>query len=366
MSDELLQALEQVKHPESGKSLPTSGIILNSAVTNERISLKLGIPHMNFHYKDQLYTQCVNAIQPIAGNKDIDIHFAVVAQAHGNSASSKKNDILPNVKNIIAIASGKGGVGKSTVATNLALGLQQLGYKTGLVDADIYGPSIPTMLNLHHEKPKVITEQGQPKMIPVSAYGMPVMSVGFMVEPEQAVIMRGPRLAGMLKQFLLSTIWPELDYLIIDLPPGTGDIQLTLVQTVPVTGAIIVTTPQNVAVVDATKALNMFQIEQINVPVIGVIENMSWFTPAELPNHRYEIFGAGGGMKLAHYGKVDLIGQIPLVMGACQQADQGKPVVLDASSALQAIYLNIASKVHALTEERNAKYAPTHVVQMNT
>eukprot|EP00095_Tigriopus_kingsejongensis_P003881 maker-scaffold1748_size29100-snap-gene-0.1 protein:Tk03881 transcript:maker-scaffold1748_size29100-snap-gene-0.1-mRNA-1 annotation:"mrp" len=278
-------------------------------------------------------------------------------------AGATKANPLPHVKNIIAVASGKGGVGKSTVSVNLAISLANKGAKVGLIDADLYGPSIPTMMGLQGQRPKIEVLYGKHKIVPLEAHGVKVMSVGFIVEPEQAVVLRGPRLGGIIKQFINDCIWPDLDYLIIDLPPGTGDIQLTLVQTAPVTGAVIVTTPQEVAVIDAVKAMNMFLLEHINVPItapvtgavivttpqevavidavkamnmfllehinvpiVGVVENMSWFTPEELPDNKYYIFGEGGGKKLAKFGQTVMLGQVPLVQGIREAGDAGVPV----------------------------------------
>jgi ATP-binding protein involved in chromosome partitioning len=309
--------------------------------------------------KSSLNFACMEAIQAIYPEANVHIHMQRAEHPGG------KESPLPHVKNIIAVGSGKGGVGKSTVAVNLALGLQKLGYKVGLLDADLYGPSAPTMLGLQGEKPKVQVVHGSHKIVPLEAYGMPVMSIGFVVEPEQAVVLRGPRLAGIIKQFLGDTMWPALDYLIIDLPPGTGDIQLTLVQTVPLTGAVMVTTPQELAVVDAVKAMNMFMLESLAVPILGIVENMSWFTPAELPDNKYYLFGEGGGKKLAILGNTKLLAQIPLVQSVREGADAGKPVVLqEEDSMLQNCFMDLAKALHEQTQWRNEAGAPTRIVEM--
>jgi len=282
-----------------------------------------------------------------------------------NMVKDMQNSSLPHIKNIIAVASGKGGVGKSTVATNLALGLQKLGAKVGLVDADLYGPSIPTMLGLQGQRPKVQDMYGQPKIIPLEAYGMPVMSIGFIIDPEQAVVLRGPRLAGIIKQFFNDVIWPDLDFLIVDLPPGTGDIQLTMVQTVSVTGTILVTTPQEVAVADAIKAMNMFLLPSVNVPIVGVVENMSWFTPKELPDNKYYIFGEGGGKKMANASQSVLLGQIPLIQGIREAGDAGKPAILDEDHPAYKAMMNMAENAIRQIAIRNETSAPTRIVKVS-
>lgn len=295
---------------------------------------------------------------------DADVHIHMERPSPG---AADGGGPLPHVRNIIAVASGKGGVGKSTISVNLALGLQQLGYKVGLLDADLYGPSAPTMLGLKGQKPRLQVVHGSHKIVPLEAYGMPVMSIGFVVEPEQAVVLRGPRLAGILKQFIKDTLWPSLDYLIVDLPPGTGDIQLTLVQTVPLTGAVLVTTPQEVAVVDAVKAMNMFLLDSVNVPVLGVIENMSWFTPAEFPDHTYFLFGKGGGARLADIGETKLLAQIPLIQSVREGGDSGKPVMVEEEeSELQGRLLEMAKAVDEQTTIRNESQGPTRIVHVQT
>jgi ATP-binding protein involved in chromosome partitioning len=303
-----------------------------------------------------LHFRCIEAIQQVYPSADVHVHMEKAQTSGGNPQ-------LPQVKNIIAVASGKGGVGKSTVAVNLALGLQRQGAKVGLIDADLYGPSIPTMLGLTGHRPKVVKRYGQNKILPLEAFDLSVMSIGFIVEPEKAVVLRGPRLAGIIKQFLYECLWPELDYLVIDLPPGTGDIQLTLVQTVPVTGAIIVTTPQQVAIADALKALNMFRMENINVPVLGVVENMAWFTPAELPDNKYYVFGQGGGESLAEMGDTLVLGQIPLIQSVGEDGDRGNPSILSTDSSVNRYFVDLADAVARQIRVRNERLAPTEIVQ---
>jgi ATP-binding protein involved in chromosome partitioning len=270
--------------------------------------------------------------------------------------------LLPGVKNIVAIASGKGGVGKSTVTSNLAVALAKAGAKVGLIDADIYGPSIPTMFNCEFEQPMVKQVNGRNIIIPIEQYGVKLISIGFLAPPDSAVVWRGPMASSALKQFFSDTDWGELDYLLIDLPPGTSDIHLTLVQTVPVTGAVIVTTPQKVALADANKGLAMFRQPQINVPILGVVENMAYFTPEELPDHKYFIFGKDGGKNLSEKYSVPFLGQIPLVQGIRESGDSGFPAVLKegpTSVAFQELAETLARQIAI----RNANVAQSKKVE---
>ena len=265
---------------------------------------------------------------------------------------------------MIAVGSGKGGVGKSTISVNLALALKKRGYKVGLMDADLYGPSIPTMMGLVGAKPKIQPVYGKPKIVPIEKDGIHVVSIGFIVDAEQAVILRGPRLSGVIKQFINDCIWPELDFLIIDLPPGTGDIQLTLVQSVPLTGAVVVTTPQQVAVADAVKATNMFALDSINVPILGIVENMAWFTPAELPDNKYYIFGEGGAKTLAKKYMTVVLGQVPLVQSIREGGDQGKPSVLSDNAEQIKIFDKMAERFVEQVALRHELFEPTRIVNV--
>jgi len=358
-NNKVVSALSAVKDPATGQDIISRRMISELQIQGNQIKFKLATADLPEAQKSSLNFACMEAIQAVYPTAEVHIHMQRPEQDGG------KQSPLPHVKNIIAIASGKGGVGKSTIAVNLALGLQKLGFATGLLDADLYGPSAPTMLGLQGSKPKVQMVHGTHKIVPLEAYGMPVMSIGFVVEPEQAVVLRGPRLAGIIKQFLGDTLWPALDYLIIDLPPGTGDIQLTLVQTVPLTGAILVTTPQELAVVDAVKAMNMFMLDSLNVPILGVVENMSWFTPAELPDNKYFLFGSGGGAKLADLGNTKLLAQIPLVQSVRECGDNGRPAVLqDGEGDLQSRFMGLASSLHEQTQLRNKESAPTRIVEI--
>ena len=360
----VIKALATVIDPATGKDILASHMVEGLKVEGNQVSFNLVLPNLNVPHKAELNFACIQAVQEVMPNAAVNVHMMSNATPNQPAAPQQEKS-LPQVRNIIAVASGKGGVGKSTVATNLALGLQSLGAKVGLVDADLYGPSIPTMFGLQGQKPKIQHMDGRPKIVPLRAYGMPVMSIGFIIEPEQAVVLRGPRLAGIIQQFFNDVLWESLDYLVVDLPPGTGDIQLTLVQTVPVTGAVLVTTPQEVALADAVKAMNMFLLPNVNVPILGVVENMSWFTPAELPNNKYFLFGEGGGKKLAKASESMLLGQVPLVQGIREAGDAGKPIFLDESKGpAHAHFLKIAQNTARQIAIRNEMLAPTQRVEL--
>ncbi len=358
-NNKIVEALRRVIDPISGKDIIQARMVQDLKITDDNVGFTLVLPTLNSPHKGDLNFTCQRVIQDVYPNVNVDVHMKA-----NTPQSQESTSPISQVKNIIAVASGKGGVGKSTVSVNLALGLKKLGAKVGLIDADLYGPSIPTMLGLQGQKPKVKDVQGKPKITPLDAYGMPVMSIGFIIEPEQAVVLRGPRLGGIIKQFFNDTLWPALDFLIVDLPPGTGDIQLTLVQTVPVTGSVIVTTPQEVAVADAIKAMSMFQLPSVNVPILGVVENMSWFTPKELPNNKYHIFGEGGGKKLAKMSKSVLLGQVPLVQGIRESGDKGKPALLQEDVLLSDPFLNVAKNTLRQVGIRNETLGPTKIIQV--
>ena len=357
--DKILQALRQVRDPQTGRDIIEAGMIQDLEIEGDSINFKLAVPSLQMQGKAELNFACMGAIAEIYPNAHVNVHFMM-----RTPGSQESTSIVPHIKNIIAVASGKGGVGKSTVAVNLALGLHQLGARVGLMDADVYGPSIPTMLGLVGQRPKVRDVTGTTKMVPLEAYGMPVISIGNIIEPDQAVVLRGPRLAAIIKQFFNDVLWDTLDYLVVDLPPGTGDVQLTLVQTVPVTGVVLVTTPQEVAHADAIKAMNMFLMPQINVPILGVVENMAWFTPAELPENKYFIFGQGAGKKLAKESNSVLLGQIPLVQSIREGGDTGMPAVLQQDSPVSAAFLEVAKNTLRQVAVRNEMMAPTQIVKM--
>jgi ATP-binding protein involved in chromosome partitioning len=309
--------------------------------------------------KEKIRQDCEDAVRKVTGPA-----FSININITSSVTSLRDNaPLLPGVKNIIAIASGKGGVGKSTVTSNLAVALAQAGAKVGLIDADIFGPSIPTMFNCEHEQPHVKQVNGRNIIIPIEQYGVKLLSIGFLAPPDSAVVWRGPMASSALKQFFSDADWGDLDYLLIDLPPGTSDIHLTLVQTVPVTGAVIVTTPQKVALADANKGLSMFKQPQINVPVLGVVENMAYFTPEELPDHKYYIFGKDGGKNLSEKYNVPLLGQIPLVQGIRESGDSGLPAALKEGPTGEAFH-QLARTLARQIAIRNANFTQTQRVEL--
>lgn len=355
-NNKIVNALRSVLDPSSGNDIISMKMVAELKITDNKVSFSIGTQDLPEATKFQLHGQLHQAINDIYPDAEIDIHFKKGNQEKGQ---------LSQIKNIIAVGSGKGGVGKSTVSTNLAMSLQLAGAKVGLMDADLYGPSLPTMLNIHDKKPVIKEFYGRHRILPIEQYGLSTISIGNIIDPEQAVVLRGPRLGGIIKQFVNEVIWPELDYLIIDLPPGTGDIQLTLVQTIPITGAIMVTTPQQVAVADAIKAMNMFRLENIQVPILGIIENMAWFTPPELPNKKYRIFGEGGGKKLAKVANSPFLGQIPLLTEVMQASDKGQPIVMNESSGVTHYYQSIVQNLLRELKLRNENLPPTRIVKMN-
>lgn len=273
--------------------------------------------------------------------------------------------LLPEVKNIIAVSSGKGGVGKSTVAANLAVSLARLGYKVGLLDTDIFGPSMPKMFDVEHERVYAVDIDGRQLIEPIEKYGVKMLSIGFFVNPDTATLWRGGMATSALKQLIADANWGELDYFILDTPPGTSDIHLTLLQTLAITGAIIVSTPQQVALADARKGIDMYRNEKVNVPILGLVENMAYFTPAELPDNKYYIFGKDGCKQLAEQMKLPLLAQIPLVASVCESGDQGKPISLDSNSVTGQSFLSLAQSVVTVVNRRNKNMAPTKIVGIN-
>ncbi|GLR18338.1 Mrp/NBP35 family ATP-binding protein [Portibacter lacus] len=358
-NNKIVTALSTILNPKTGLNIIRSKMVDGLKIDGNNVTFTLKVPPSDAAIKSELNFACMAAIQEVYPEAQVHVHMA-------GSEAGGKADNLPQIKNIIAVGSGKGGVGKSTVAVNLALALKKMGAKVGLMDADLYGPSVPTLLGMQGERPKLEKLYGQAKMRPLEKYGIYTISIGFIIEPEQAVVLRGPRLGGIIKQFINDCLWPELDFLIIDLPPGTGDIQLTMVQTVPVTGAVMVTTPQELAYVDALKAMNMFQLSNVNVPIIGVVENMSWFTPEELPNNKYYIFGKGAGKRLVKESKTTLLGQIPLIQSVREAGDGGEPAVLNPDHPAYPYFMSMAERTLEQVNLRNEAMAPTQIVKINT
>lgn len=356
----VLAALGKVIDPDLKKDLVSLNMIQNVLASDGKISFTVVLTTPACPLKEMIRKDCENAIMEAFGDTvNLDIEMSSNVTTVRQSAP-----VLPGVKNIIAIASGKGGVGKSTVAANLAVALAKTGAEVGLIDADIYGPSVPTMFNCEHEQPQVTSVDGKNKIIPIQQYGVKLMSIGFLTPPDNAVVWRGPMASSALKQFFSDAEWGELDYLLIDLPPGTSDIHLTMVQSVPVTGAFIVTTPQKVALADAKKGLAMFKQPQINVPVLGVIENMAYFTPEELPDNKYFIFGENGGRNLADKFDVPFLGQVPLVQSIRESGDNGYPAVLKDDITAQA-FRELAENAARQIAIRNANMEKTKPVEIN-
>jgi ATP-binding protein involved in chromosome partitioning len=362
--DQIREALSKVIHPEKGKDIVSLGYISEIESGKEGISVTIRPEKSNDPFLSSLKSSVARALKDVLGAdaviKEIKVEPRVIEPKH----RKKENEILPGVKNIIADSSGKGGVGKTTIAVNLAIALAGKGYAVGLLDADVFGPSVPRMFGAGDYHPEVVRQNDTELIIPLTKYGVKVLSAGFFVNPSEAVVWRGPMASGFLKQLMMQGDWGELDYLLFDLPPGTSDIHLTLVQEVAVTGAIVVTTPQEVALADALKGIAMFRSERINVPVLGLVENMSWFTPAELPENKYYIFGKAGGRALSKKLNVPLLGQIPLVQSICEGSDNGFPVVLGDSAAGIA-FTELAGEVIKKINKRNREIRPTVKVEIN-
>ncbi|HTQ64851.1 MAG TPA: Mrp/NBP35 family ATP-binding protein [Puia sp.] len=327
--EKILEALGDVQEPDLGKDIVTLNMVKDILIEGNYVSFTVVLTTPACPLKDLIRNECIRSIQTLV-NKDAKVN--VKFTAHTNSIRADAQAILPKVKNIIAVVSGKGGVGKSTVASNFALALAQDGAKLGLLDADIYGPSVPIMFGVRGERPmmKNVGEKGM--IVPLEKYGIKLMSIGLLVDEKNAVVWRGPMASSAIKQFVTDVDWDELDYLVIDMPPGTGDIHLTLMQTVPVTGIVVVTTPQDVALADAKKAIAMFGQAQLKVPIVGLVENMSYFVAEELPAHKYYIFGKEGGKKLAEEYDIPFLGQIPLVQNIREGGDSGVPIMMGDDS----------------------------------
>ena len=357
---DILQALSTVQEPDLGKDLVTLNMIRDLQIDDNDVSFTIVLTTPACPLKDHLKNACINAITQINKEANVTVHFT----SSTTTLRADKSAVLPGVKNIIAVVSGKGGVGKSTVAANLALALSQGGAQVGLLDADIYGPSVPIMFGVRGERPMMTSVNDKPMIVPLERYGIRLLSIGLLVDEKDAVIWRGPMASSAIRQFITDVKWGELDYLIIDMPPGTGDIHLTLVQTAPVTGAVIVTTPQDVALADAKKAIAMFGQSQINVPVIGLVENMSYFTPAELPNNKYYIFGKEGGKRLAEEYEIPFLGQIPLVQSIREGGDLGVPIMMSDDEITKAAFAEFAGTVARSVSMRNAHMKSEEVAEV--
>ena len=357
---DILKALSNVQEPDLGKDLVTLNMIKDVLIKDNQVSFTIVLTTPACPMKDLMKNASINAIKLLV-NKDAQVQVNFTS----NTTTNRKDDkVLPGVKNIIAIISGKGGVGKSTVAANLAIALSTGGAKVGLMDADIYGPSVPIMFGVRGERPMMKDVDGKGMIVPLNKFGIQLMSIGLLVDEKNAVVWRGPMASSAIKQFVTEVDWGELDYLVIDMPPGTGDIHLTIMQTVPVTGVVIVTTPQDVALADAKKGIAMFSQAQINVPILGLVENMSYFTPEELPENKYYIFGKDGGKRLAEEYDLNFLGQIPLIQNIRESGDQGTPAMASSNSLSKESFSNFASNVVRNIAIRNANLPQTKVIEM--
>jgi ATP-binding protein involved in chromosome partitioning len=340
--EQIISALRHVNDPDFKKDLVTLNMIDDIKIDGKKVSFKMVLTTPACPMKNMMRDSCVEAIhQYVDPSAEVEIDFS----SNVTTRRARTAQIMPGVKNIIAVASGKGGVGKSTVAANLAVSLAKLGASVGLIDADIYGPSVPLMFDVMNEKPESFEQDGRTMIRPILKYGVKILSIGFFVDPLKALVWRGPMASNALLQLFTDSDWGELDYVVIDMPPGTGDIHLTISQSVPVTGVAIVTTPQEVALADARKAISMFNTEKIKLPILGLIENMSYFTPAELPDNKYYIFGKEGGQRLAEQNNIPFLGQIPIVQSICESGDNGSPIALDEKSPVAKAFLTLAQNI---------------------
>ena len=360
-NEDILKALSNVQEPDLGKDLVTLNMVKDIAIDGNKVSFTVVLTTPACPLKDMIMNACINAVKLLV-NKE-----AVVTVNFTSNTSSNRMDgktVLAGVKNIIAVVSGKGGVGKSTVSSNLALALAQGGASVGLMDADIYGPSQHIMFGVRGDRPLMKEVDGKGMIVPIEKYGIKMMSIGLLIDEKQAVVWRGPMVSSAIRQFVTEVDWGELDYLVIDMPPGTGDIHLTIVQTVPVTGVIVVTTPQTVALADAKKGIAMFGQAQLKVPVIGLVENMSYFTPAELPENKYYIFGKDGGKNLAEEFDIPFLGQIPIIESIREGGDIGVPAMVGDDAITKKAFMDFASNAVRGIAMRNANLEPTKIVEM--
>ena len=358
-SETIIESLKKVIEPDLGKDIVSLGLVTDIKVMENKVRFSVQMKNAAMHARKRMQQACEFAIERSIG-KDYSIEVNVQAMKKAEASQS----VLPNIKNTIAVVSGKGGVGKSTVSANLAVGLAKKGFNVGVVDADIYGPSMPIMFDVLHYRPISREINKKQVIVPAENYGVKILSIGFFAELDEAVVWRGPMAVKALKQLIFDADWGELDYLIIDTPPGTGDVHLSIVQSLPLTGAVVVTTPQPVALADAKKAVAMLKMDNIKVPVLGLIENMSWFTPKNHPEEKYFIFGEDGGENLAKSLSLELLGKVPLVESIRQSGDVGRPAVLQQETIVEKYYNDLCDKLILNIEVRNAKLGPTKVVDV--
>lgn len=363
---DILKALESITVPGEGQNMVESGAVTNVVTFGDEVVVDITIKNPSLQAKKRTEVDILKAIHDLVYEKaKITVNVKVDAPAKPKANVIKGNPI-PGIQNIVAVASGKGGVGKSTVTANLAVTLAKMGFKVGVLDADIYGPSIPIMFDVETEKPLAVNIGGKSKMKPIENYGVKILSIGFFTQPNQAVVWRGPMAAKALNQMIFDAHWGELDFLLIDLPPGTGDIHLSIMQSLPITGAVVVSTPQNVALADAKKGVAMFQQESISVPVLGIIENMAYFTPEELPDNKYYIFGQEGAKNLADDLKVPFLGEIPLVQSIREAGDVGRPAALQTATPLEQAFEKLTQNVVQELVRRNEDLPPTEAIKITT
>ncbi len=363
--EQILKVLETITVAGEGKNMVESGAVKNVMTFADEIVVDLVLSSPAMHIKKRAEADVIKTIkEKVSEGAKVTVNIKIEAPVKLSNPNLIKGKNIPGIKNIIAVASGKGGVGKSTITANLAVSLSKLGYKVGILDADIYGPSIPIMFDVVKERPLSTMIDGRSKMKPVENYGVKVLSIGFFTTPEQAVIWRGPMASKALNQLIFDAAWGDLDYMLIDLPPGTGDIHLSIMQSMPITGAIVVSTPQPVALADARRGVAMFQQENIQVPVLGVIENMAYFTPEELPENKYYIFGKEGAKNLSEDLNISFLGEIPLVQSIREAGDSGRPAALQEETPLAKAFEKITKEVIKELNSRNEILPPTEVIQM--
>lgn len=363
---DIFDILDRLTLPGEGQSISQSGAITNINIFGHEVIIDLTLKTPALHIKKRVISDITQALQDAFGTDISPTINIKVPPAPTQGPQLIKGKPIKGIQNIIAVASGKGGVGKSTVTANLAITLSEMGFKVGVLDADIYGPSIPIMFDLAGARPLSVIVEGKSKMEPITQYGVKILSIGFFTQPNQAVIWRGPMAAKALNQMIFDAAWGTLDFLLIDLPPGTGDIHLSILQSLPITGAVVVSTPQNVALADARKGVAMFQQEHIQVPVLGVVENMAYFTPAELPENKYYIFGQSGARHLAEDLDIEFLGEIPLVQSIRESGDIGRPAALQSGTPVAEAFVNMTREVVRQTVRRNEDLPPTEAVKITT
>jgi len=362
----VLDALEKITVPGEGQNMVESGAVKNVQIFGDEVEVDITIKNPSLQARKKTEVEILKIVhREVYEKAKIKVNIKVDAPSKPK-VNEIKGKPIPGIQNIIAVASGKGGVGKSTVTANLAVTLAKMGFKVGLLDADIYGPSMPIMFDVAHEKPLAVTVEGKSKMKPVENHGVKLLSIGFFTQPNQAVIWRGPMASKALNQMIFDAHWGDLDFMLLDLPPGTGDIHLSIMQSMPVTGAVVVSTPQEVALADAKKGVAMFQQDAINVPVLGIVENMAYFTPAELPENKYYIFGREGAQNLAQDLEVPFLGEIPLVQSIREAGDVGRPAALQTATPVEQAFEELTKNVVQELVRRNKNLPPTEAIKITT